>query len=113
VQTYANDADYAITDNASVDSPIVVSGRSGSTNAAYVTVRLVHTWRGDLSVDLVAPSGRVIRLRNRAGGSADDLIASYKVTMLPGESRSGTWALRVTDSANGDVGIIDRWTIKF
>ena len=34
VQTYANDADYAITDNASVDSPIVVSGRSGATHAA-------------------------------------------------------------------------------
>ncbi|MBC7988533.1 MAG: proprotein convertase P-domain-containing protein [Luteimonas sp.] len=113
VQTYANDADYAITDNASVDSPIVVSGRSGTTRTAYVSVRLVHTWRGDLSVDLVAPSGRVIRLRNRAGGSADDLVASYKIILRPAESRSGTWTLRVTDSANGDVGIIDRWTVKF
>jgi lysyl endopeptidase len=113
VQTYANDADYAITDNASVDSPIVVSGRTGLTRAALVSVKIVHTWRGDLSVDLVAPSGRVIRLRNRAGGNADDLVATYKVTLLPGESRSGTWNLRVTDSANGDVGIIDRWTVKF
>ncbi len=113
VQTYANDADYPIEDNASVDSPIVVSGRSGSTKAAYITVKLVHTWRGDLSADLVTPSGRLVRLRNRAGGNADDLVATYKVTLLPGESRSGTWTLRVTDSANGDTGIIDRWTIKF
>jgi len=113
VQTYANDADYPIEDNASVDSPIVVSGRSGSTKSAYITVKLVHTWRGDLSADLVTPSGRLVRLRNRAGGNADDLVATYKVNLLPGESRSGTWALRVTDSADGDTGLIDRWTIKF
>ncbi|MEP6634509.1 MAG: proprotein convertase P-domain-containing protein [Luteimonas sp.] len=112
VQTYANDNDYPITDNASVDSQIVIAGRSGKTNYVYVTVHIVHTWRGDLSIDLVTPSGAVRRLRNRSGGSADNVDATYKVKLLPSEERSGTWKLRVTDSATGDTGNIDSWSIR-
>jgi subtilisin-like proprotein convertase family protein len=38
-----------------VDSPITVSGRSGNAPAdASVTVNILHTYIGDLKVDLVA-----------------------------------------------------------
>ena len=111
-QTYVNDNDFPITDNASVDSPIVIAGRSGDTHSAIVKVNIVHTWRGDLSIDLIASDGNVYHLQNRRGGSADNINATYKVRLLPRAPRSGTWTLRVTDSANGDTGNIDNWSIE-
>ncbi|WP_231118341.1 PKD domain-containing protein, partial [Lysobacter silvisoli] len=45
VQTYSNTADYTISDNATVESPITVSGRSGNAPSnASVTVAIVHTY---------------------------------------------------------------------
>ena len=48
-QTYTNGTDFAINDNATVESPIAVSGRTGNapTNAS-VSVNIVHTYSGDL-----------------------------------------------------------------
>ena len=58
VQTYTNSADYTISDNATVESPITVSGRTGNGQASTpVAVNIVHTYIGDLKVDLVAPDG--------------------------------------------------------
>ena len=42
-QTYSNGTDYAINDNATIESPITVSGRSGNAPAnAQVAVNIVH-----------------------------------------------------------------------
>ncbi len=44
-QTYSNTSDYTISDNATVDSPITVSGRSGNAPATRrSTVNIVHTY---------------------------------------------------------------------
>ncbi|RDZ27549.1 peptidase S8, partial [Lysobacter silvisoli] len=44
-QTYSNTTDYTISDNATVESPITVSGRSGNAPSnASVTVAIVHTY---------------------------------------------------------------------
>ncbi len=112
-QTYTNGTDFAINDNATVSSPITVTGRTGNapTNAS-ISVNIVHTYRGDLVVDLVAPDGSVYNLSNRAGGSADNLVATY-ARNLSTETLNGTWNLRVRDAASGDVGRIDTWSITF
>jgi bacterial leucyl aminopeptidase len=113
VQTYTNTTDYAINDNATVSSPIVVSGRSGSASATTpVAVNIVHTYKGDLKVDLVAPDGSVYILHNRTGGSADNIIQTYSVN-LSTEALNGTWNLRVNDNAANDTGRIDSWSITF
>lgn len=112
-QTYTNNADYAISDNATVESPIAVSGRSGNApSSTPVAVNIVHTYRGDLKVDLVAPDGSVYVLHNRSGGSADNLVGTYNVN-LSGEAINGTWRLRVNDNYNGDTGYINSWGITF
>ena len=73
-QTYSNTTDYTISDNATVDSPITVSGRTGNAPSnASVTVTIVHTYKGDLKVDLVAPDGSLYNIHNRTGGSADNV----------------------------------------
>ncbi|MFC5570427.1 M20/M25/M40 family metallo-hydrolase [Lysobacter yangpyeongensis] len=111
--SYGNTTDYAINDNATVESPVTVSGRSGNAPAdASVTVAIVHTYIGDLKVDLVAPDGTLYNLHNRSGGSADNINKTVTLN-LSSEAMNGTWKLRVSDNANGDVGRIDSWSIAF
>src|SRR5690606_6386212 len=113
-QTYSNGGNYSIPNPGVVDSPITVSGRSGNApNDAEVSVDIVHTYRGDLRIDLVAPDGSTYRLKNSSGSdSANDVVATYTVN-LSSESLNGTWKLRVRDVYNGDRGYIDSWSITF
>ncbi len=112
-QTYTNTTDYQIADNATVNSPIVVSGRSGNGSATTpVAVNIVHTYKGDLKVDLVAPDGTVYVLHNRTGGSADNIVQTFSVN-LSSEALNGTWNLRANDNASGDTGYINSWSITF
>lgn len=112
-QTYTNGADYTISDNSTVESPISVSGRSGNgPSNASIAVDIRHTYKGDLRVDLVAPDGTVYNLHNRSGGSADNIIGTYSRN-LTSEALNGTWKLRVNDNAGGDVGYINSWSITF
>ena len=105
--------DVPIADNATVNSPIVVSGRTGNAPATTpVLVNIVHTYKGDLKVDLVAPDGSVYVLHNRTGGSADNINQTYNVN-LSGEALNGTWRLRARDRGAADVGYINSWSITF
>ena len=112
-QTYTNDFDYFIFDNFTVQSPIIVNGRTGNGSATtQVKVKIVHTYIGELKVDLVAPDGSVYVLHNRSGGSADNIDQTYTVN-LSGEALNGIWMLRVNDNAAGDTGRIDSWSVTF
>ena len=112
-QTYTNNSDFPINDNATVESPISVSGRSGNApSSTPVAIRIIHTYIGDLKVDLVAPDGSLYNLHNRSGGSADNIIKTVNVN-LSSEALNGTWRLRVNDNANQDTGYIDSWSITF
>ncbi|MFD0739912.1 proprotein convertase P-domain-containing protein [Lysobacter koreensis] len=112
-QTYSNTSDYTISDNTTVDSPITVSGRTGNAPSnASITVAIVHTYKGDLKVDLVAPDGTLYNIHNRTGGSADNVTGTFTKN-LSSEALNGTWKLRVNDNAGGDVGRIDSWSVTF
>nr|WSX54841.1 S8 family serine peptidase [Streptomyces sp. NBC_00974] len=110
---FENTADFAVGDNTTVESPIAVTGVTGNAPAALkVGVSIVHTYIGDLKVDLVAPDGTVYTLHNRAGGSADNINQTYTVN-ASSEVANGTWKLRVNDNAGGDTGKIDSWSLGF
>ena len=112
-QTYTNGTDVSIPDNNStgVSSTISVSGRSGNApSTTQVAVNIVHPYVGDLIVDVIAPDGSVYNVRNRSGGSADNIVATYTVN-LSSELINGSWRLRVRDVARGDVGYINSWSI--
>ena len=112
-QTYSNTADYTISDNVTTDSPITVSGRSGNAPSnASVSVNIVHTYIGDLKVDLVAPDGSLYNIHNRTGTSTDNIIKTVTLN-LSTEVLNGTWKLRVNDNAAGDVGYINSWSVTF
>ncbi|MFD5414367.1 M28 family metallopeptidase [Streptomyces nojiriensis] len=114
-QSFENTADVSIPDSpaAAVSSPITVSGVTGNAPATTkVDVNIVHTYRGDLVVDLIAPDGTVYNLHNRTGGSADNLVQTYTVN-ASSEVANGVWNLRVKDTAAQDVGYINSWKITF
>ena len=110
--TFSNTDNYTINDNSTVSSPITASGVTGAaSSSSTVEVHIVHTYRGDLVVDLVAPDGSVYNLLNRSGGSADNVNQTFTVN-LSSETANGTWNLRVRDAASQDTGYIDSWTLS-
>ena len=112
-QTYTNTADYAIGDNTTVDSPITVSGRTGNAPATTsVTVAIVHTYQGDLKVDLVAPDGSLYNIHNRTGAGTDNINKTVTLNTST-EALNGIWKLRVNDNAGGDTGYINSWSVTF
>ncbi|MEV0901843.1 M4 family metallopeptidase [Actinoplanes sp. NPDC049802] len=106
-----NATDVAIPDNTTVNSTVAISGcaRNASSTSA-VEVHIVHTYVGDLVVSLVAPDGSVYTLRNRTGGSADNIDTTYTAN-LSSEAANGTWTLRVRDAATTDTGYVNSWTL--
>ncbi|MEU6812282.1 M4 family metallopeptidase [Streptomyces sp. NPDC046831] len=113
--SFESTTDVAIPDRGSaVTSSITVSGRSGNAPSnLQVSVDIVHTYRGDLVVDLVGPSGTAYRLKNSSSSdSADDVHATYTVNAST-QPANGTWQLRVQDVASYDTGYIDGWKLTF
>ncbi|MBT2459272.1 M4 family metallopeptidase [Streptomyces sp. ISL-86] len=109
---FENTNDYQIADNSTVESPIAVTRAGNAPSTLKVDVNIVHTYVGDLRVDLVAPDGTVYNLRNRSGGSADNIVQSFTVN-ASSEVAQGTWKLRVADLASLDTGYINSWKLTF
>jgi Zn-dependent metalloprotease len=113
--SFENTADVSIPDNgAAVTSSVTVTGRTGNapSNLA-VAVDIVHTWRGDLVIDLVAPDGSTYRLKNfSSSDSADNVNETYTVNAST-EVANGTWKLKVQDQAAQDTGYINSWKLTF
>ncbi|WP_030548660.1 S8 family peptidase [Streptomyces exfoliatus] len=111
---FENTGDYAIADNATVESPVTVSGVAGNApSTLQVPVNIVHTYIGDLQVQLIAPDGSAYTLKAfGTGGSADNINTAYSVN-ASSEVANGTWKLRVTDNASIDTGKIDSWGLQF
>ncbi|MEU5366918.1 S8 family serine peptidase [Streptomyces sp. NPDC005925] len=111
---FENATDYTIADNATVESPVTVSGVTGNAPSALaVEVHIVHTYIGDLQVQLIAPDGSAYTLKAYGtGGSADNIDTTYSVN-ASSEVANGTWKLRVGDNATYDTGRIDAWALQF
>jgi secreted trypsin-like serine protease len=109
--SFENTTDVQVPDLSTVNSPITVSGVTGNALATSTAeVHIVHTFRGDLVVSLVAPDGTVFTLLNRSGSSADNVDQTFTVN-LSGEVANGTWNLRVQDAAAQDTGFINSWRL--
>jgi serine protease len=110
---FQNLADVAIGDNTTVNSPIAVTGLAGNAPATLsIAVNIVHTYQGDLKVDLVAPDGTLYNIHNRTGAGTDNIVKTVTVN-ASSELANGTWNLRVNDNASGDTGYINSWSMQF
>lgn len=111
--TFSNGTNVNIPDAGSaVTSSVTVSGcnrKAMSTSKVFVDIK--HTWRGDLVVDLITPTGAVINLKGSSSGdSADNVNATYTKD-LSAYNADGVWKLRVRDVYTWDTGYIDNWSI--
>jgi subtilisin-like proprotein convertase family protein len=83
-----------------------------------ISVDIKHTWRGDLSIYLEPPGHNEITLVNRTGGAADNIIQTFRSSDDPdlfqnliNSQAHGNWTLRITDNAQRDDGILNKWGI--
>jgi carboxypeptidase T len=112
---FENTDDLAIPDAPApaVESPLPVTGQTGNAPAALkIAVDIRHTYRGDLTVNLIAPDGTSYPLHNRTGGSADNLTQTYTVNAAT-ETANGTWKLRIQDHGRQDTGTLNQWSLQF
>lgn len=133
-KTYsANNLAVTIRDNATVTSSITVTD-DVKISDLDVKVTLTHTYVSDLVIKLTSPTGKVVTLFNRHGGSGDNLTgttfsdeagtaiangrAPFSGTFRPfasltgfdGLSTKGTWTLSVQDAATRDTGTLTSWS---
>ncbi|NNE08576.1 MAG: T9SS type A sorting domain-containing protein [Gemmatimonadetes bacterium] len=110
----------AIIDLDSVSASLNV-GQSISISEIDLSVRILHTYIGDLEVELHSPQGTTVRVHNRTGTSADSISTNYDAITAPdgpgdmtdfnGEDAQGSWTLSVTDNASGDFGTIEEFCL--
>ena len=106
-----NGTDVAIRDLRTVSSRITVSGCSGKASGrATIKVHIRHGAKGDLAVDLITPTGAVVKLHQRTGGGTNDVHFSY-VRKLSAYAANGAWRLRVRDAVKSNTGRIEGWTL--
>ena len=114
-QTYSNTTAAAVPNPGTLDSSIVVSGRSGNAaSSTQVSVNITHPRRGELRIRLVAPDGSLYLLKaSSSTDSAANVVATYTVN-LTSEALNGNWRLRVIDTASGsNAGTLNNWSINF
>jgi subtilisin-like proprotein convertase family protein/Zn-dependent metalloprotease len=95
---------------------------SGPLSNIYCAVDITHTWKGDLIVELISPTGTTVRLHNRTGSSTDNIITTYDSLTAPdgpgvmnnfdGRNPLGEWRLFVSDTAGGDTGRLNSWGLN-
>ncbi len=103
-----------------------------------VTLDITHTWDGDLYIQLDSPTGETLVLSDSNGGSQNNYTntvfvdgapsittgsAPFTGTFSPeggtfadafaGVEVNGDWSLQICDSAGGDLGALNSWSITF
>lgn len=109
---YDNTTAITLPDNdANGISSIISVSNSGTVFGVDAAVNITHSWRGDLLVTLVSPTGTEHVLHNRTGSSEDDLVQSWQLDLFNGEQMQGDWTLTVSDNAALDTGTLNSWSL--
>ena len=83
-----------------------------------VSLKITHTYIGDLRIVLIGPDGTEVVLRDQEGGSAHDIEETYTPADVPGlqnligKSARGNWTLKLSDLWPDDEGHLESWTLK-
>jgi zinc metalloprotease ZmpA len=111
--TGTNGTDVTIPDaGAAVSSTVTITGCArAASSTSTIAVNIVHTYRGDLRVDLVAPDGTVYNLKATSTSDSADNVSTTYTKNLSSETANGAWQLRVQDTYARDTGYINTWTL--
>jgi Zn-dependent metalloprotease/subtilisin-like proprotein convertase family protein len=111
--TGTNATDVSIPDAGSaVYSNVTISGCArNASSTSTVAVNIVHTYRGDVKVDLVAPDGSTYALKATSSSDSTDNVSTTYTANLSSEAANGTWRLKAQDAYSSDTGYINTWTL--
>ena len=84
---------------------------AGTIGEVKVTTDITHTYRGDLKVTLTHGSTSKVFF-NKEGGSADDLKQTFTLADFSGGTLSGSWTIKVEDTAAQDTGTLNGWKLE-
>ncbi len=128
-RTAANEQSVTLSASPGLNIPDHATVTSSISNATAldidfieVTVDISHTFRGDLVIRLISPSGVTSMLMDQAAvlttsntwtlDFRDDLRWTFGTTQHWGESGVGSWTLSVSDVETGDAGWLNSWTLR-
>lgn len=106
-----DDDQSGVRDSVTIDS-------YGQAREVAVSLDVRHTYRGDLFVELVAPSGETVVLKEASSDSRPDLRFTFTpdntpaLARLEGTEIEGEWALRVRDQWAEDEGTLVSWSLQ-
>ncbi|MDT0443045.1 protein kinase domain-containing protein [Streptomyces johnsoniae] len=104
---FSSSGSVSIVDNEMAESRIDVVGVEGNAPGSLgVSVDVTHSYIGDLEVELVSPDGTVFELEAFEGPHEYSVDASAV-------GASGTWTLRIDDTAAADEGTLNSWSLRF
>jgi subtilisin-like proprotein convertase family protein len=118
VTTVADDAGATIPDDDPAGVTRTLSVANGTIGDIAVAVDITHPWVGDLRVVLTPPAGGAVVLHDHAGRDAVNILRTWRAADLPalaalrGLDGGGTWTLTAADTAQRDVGKLNRWSIE-
>lgn len=78
----------------------------GTIDTLTLSVNIAHTYRGDVSIDLVSPDGTSVRVHAPNFESEDNLEKTFVVEDFSGADLAGEWTLVVADNARVDTGSV-------
>tara|TARA_R110002153_G_scaffold40633_3_gene116241 strand:- start:12165 stop:14438 length:2274 start_codon:yes stop_codon:yes gene_type:complete len=96
----------------------ISQNKKGHLKEITAWVDIEHSYIGDLQVELLAPSGRIVLLHDKEGASKNNIKRSYNTIDTPSlqgllnESIAGNWQLRIRDLASADIGVLQAWGLK-
>ncbi len=88
--------------------------KSGKIEDLNVHVAVAHNFIGDLTMELTSPSGKKVKLHDRAGGRTKNLDKTYGKEVFEnilGTEAGGKWKLTIKDNAPKDNGSLTSWAV--
>ncbi len=129
-RTLTNEQSLTASYQPDIGLPILTSGGFSTSSVTLsnnlaiehveVDVAINHTWIGDLTIQLVSPTGAIATLLERPGSglisvhgsSQQDIRFTFSSAALMGQQAQGDWTLKVTGGQNGNVGEVKSWTLR-
>ncbi len=74
-----------------------------------------HGFVGDLVLDLVSPSGKMVNLQTKVGGGNKEIKTTFGQDVLSemlGEKSKGKWSLKINDTMPRDSGRLVSWKLN-
>lgn len=136
--SYTENTPVNINDLTTVFSNLTVPNGGPVINDLDVEVNITHTWNGDMEISLIAPDNttRILKFADPAAlDDSDNMLGTifddeattpisfgtgpYTGRFQPDEPLSGfdglnttgTWTMSIEDIFNGDIGVLQDWTL--